>query len=172
MEYLQALIFIIFFSIIAEILSLILRLIFHLKSSDVEKKLKISGLKYSYISLFLSLVYIYSPNKWLFMIALSLALTDFIHNIIFLPLLQKYKFDITMAHHQLVHRYMRVVLGSLMLTGGSIALVMPIIPGSWLIPIGLTLLIGRKKASSFFKRLLGEKLFKFLRINKLLRIVK
>ncbi|HBA45781.1 hypothetical protein A2W67_01725 [Candidatus Nomurabacteria bacterium RIFCSPLOWO2_02_40_28] len=61
------------------------------------------------------------------------------------------------------------VLGALFLITGVIFYITPIPGTTLLIILGLVWLIGKNRTSYFFKEILGKKVFKFLRLGKLIK---
>ena len=71
------------------------------------------------------------------------------------------------------YSYLRKTLAIIFIILGIAALVTPFTPGSWLIPIGIVMIIGKEKAFILSKRLLGERWHKKLRIEAFFhRIIK
>jgi len=61
------------------------------------------------------------------------------------------------------------VLGTLFLITGVIFYITPIPGTTLLIILGLVWLIGKNRTTYFFKEIMGKKVFKFLRLGKLIK---
>ena len=61
------------------------------------------------------------------------------------------------------------VLGTLFLITGVIFYITPIPGTTLLIILGLVWLVGKNRTSYFFKEIMGKKVFKFLRLGKLIK---
>jgi len=64
--------------------------------------------------------------------------------------------------------YIRYGIGGILIAAGFAALVTPLTPGSWLIPLGIAVIIGKPRAFAWSIRVLGQRLHDLLRVEKIL----
>ena len=148
-----------------EVLTISIRLMWHGRSAQFQHKIGWPRIHHSYIGvLFVGAGLVLGATEtavayWLIVLGLSLIASDLIHHIIFLPLIHHYHYDVTMVHHATGHRYAEFAAGCVVLLIGLAALLTPITPGSWLIPVGCVMTIGRKSTAALFKGFFGQNLY-------------
>ena len=108
-------------------------------------------------------------GKLTIIIGLSLMISDFFHHLVFIPLVKKYKLDVGMLNHEVIHNYLQGLIAILFIIIGLVALLTPLTPGSWLIPIGLVALLGHERAKNLLKRIVGEGMYKKLKLDIFLK---
>jgi len=96
-------------------------------------------------------------------------ISDFFHHLVFIPLVKKYKLDVGMLNHEVIHNYLQGLIAILFIIIGLVALLTPLTPGSWLIPIGLVALLGHERAKNLLKRIVGEGMYKKLKLDIFLK---
>lgn len=104
-------------------------------------------------------------NGWIFILGMSLVISDGLHHFLIIPILKRTKSDTNMANHSQVHQLFRHVLGVAAIIVGGVALLTPLTPGSWLIPIGLGLIVGKQRAHSLLKKVIPPKFYKIFNIK-------
>jgi len=157
-----------------ELVTVVLRLVWHLKSAVVQHKAHWPRTHHSYIGLLVVALAMvgYLPAFIEFRIALivgiALMASDVIHHAAMVPLLRRYGYDIRMVHHEAAHRYLVRWSGALAIAVGVFALLTPFTPGSWLIPMGFISRVGKKRSRVLMQRALGQKLYHRAKIAKFL----
>lgn len=144
-----------------EIILLCFRLLLHQKSANFQKTIKLPRIHHSvaggamlFLFWILPEVWIFG-NGWIFILGMSLVISDGLHHFLIIPILKRTKSDINMASHPHIHQLFRHILGVAAIIVGGVALLTPLTPGSWLIPTGLGLIVGKKRAYSLLKKLMG-----------------
>jgi hypothetical protein len=168
---------VLFLSLSIELLTIILRLVFHLRSKIIQRRAHMPRVHHAYVGLAILIPrYFYHPlinERWdtiILQIALALIISDLVHHLLVLRMLKHYKYDLGMAHHHIVHTYSWDIVGILMILWGLFALVTPFTPGSWLLITGLYLMVGAEKTAFILQKILGRKLYHFLHINKFIAL--
>ena len=71
--------------------------------------------------------------------------------------------------HKKLTRFSWIILAVVFILWGIFALFTPLTPASWLFLVGLIILLGRKKTNHLLTKLVGEKWFAKLRLDRLLK---
>jgi len=128
-----------------EFFTTVFRLVFHLKSAPIQKKLHRPRIHHAYPGVALMLSYIAYPNPWLLVIGFALIASDLMHHLIIVPLVRFLRVDLKMVKHKRAHLVLQRSAGVVLISAGVVALVTPFTPGSWLTIVGLVLLVGKNK---------------------------
>ena len=128
-----------------ELVTVTARLILDKKSSAIQAQLKIHRLHHSYLGLILLVFYFLWSREWLLILGGGIVLSDLLHHFVVVPLLVKQQYDLGMPKHSQIHRLIKRYhkpLAIILIALGLLALITPLTPGSWFIPIGLVMLVG------------------------------
>ncbi|HEY4506934.1 MAG TPA: hypothetical protein VJH71_02105 [Candidatus Paceibacterota bacterium] len=149
---------------IIEIVTMSLRLVYHLKSKEVQKQINIPRIHHGYVGAIVLLIYyFYLHIGWIAMIGWALLISDVIHHSITLPVFKKRGYDISMRNHKIAHTYFKHILGPILVVTGLLALVTPLTPGSWLVFPGFILILGKERSNFLIKKIVGKKLYEKFR---------
>lgn len=84
--------------------------------------------------------------------------SDALHHFAIIPFLLKNHYDLESTNHPRIHKLIkqhRRSIAIIFIVVGFIALVTPLTPGSWLIPMGLIMLVGRARTKSILSKVVG-----------------
>jgi len=171
----KVVLWIILISVFIELLTLFGRLVMHRRGEKIQKKFHLPRIHHFYIGLVLVFTYFLGQNNFylghqlVIIFGLAFMVSDFLHHIIFIPVIKKYKYDVGMLNHRGIHNYLHASLAIIMIVIGIFALLTPFTPGSWLVPIGIVALIGHDKTKKLFIKILGERFYKKLKLDLFLK---
>jgi uncharacterized membrane protein HdeD (DUF308 family) len=157
-----------------ELVTVVLRLVWHLKSAQVQHKAHWPRTHHSYVGILVVALAMlgYLPSfiefRTALIIGIALMASDVIHHAAMVPLLRRYGYDLRMVHHEVAHRYLVQWSGALAIAVGVFALLTPFTPGSWLIPMGFVSLVGKKRSRSLLQKTLGQTLYRRARLARFL----
>lgn len=130
-------------SLAIELLTTVLRVVFHKQSVIQQKKLHIPRIHHAYPGIAAVLPnYLYIHSDMILIVGIALILSDVLHHFVVLPYLKRNKYDIRMVHHsKLHHAILRTLSSSCMILVGATVIVTQLAVGTALIIAGIMLFI-------------------------------
>jgi hypothetical protein len=95
-------------SLLVEFITIFARLVWHLRSKQMQKSMHVPRIHHAYIGIVLLATYLlFAQSLLIFIIALALIFSDIIHHLVIIPVLKSSRVDIKMSHHKKIHHYLR-----------------------------------------------------------------
>ena len=157
-----------FIALAIELLTTVFRISFHMRSARVQHKLNWPRIHHSYPGIAFVLSYFLVHWPWLWVVGGALIISDLFHHLVAIPVLHWMHYDVCMSRHERAHKALQRIAGIVLLATGLIALVTPLTPGSFLIPIGVLLIGGKKLVRKIFLLVFPPKIYRRLKVEALM----